>query len=402
MTPAAITVRCARGDEELRALEPGWRALFAAAGQGHVFQSWRWFQAWRAVFDPAGRTQVLALWRNGQLVGVQPLMPLRTWRGPALRIGYDIHPDDNRFLGLRHRYRFLPVRQLSAPVAAESSNLRGLLLAFSAHRADCEAALFKHLAGRSGWDLGVFMGEADTSRLADAAHRAGLQCVVRPALHHFRGIQVTPWEQYLEARTRAFRKNMRQADAAGAGLTARTYEGAAEVAPLLGELFDVAARSWKATGREGERDHLPLTDRTRRFVGLLCDGRDAELQPLLVLLTQGGRTVAAALCLRAGPRLFGSLIYHDLAVAAASPGRHLMKTMLQWAAAAGVGYFDLNGESRMNQYFANHTESLSQLTVFSRGVYGQALHRLALAVAHRSRPDAPVADDVRDRAAVAE
>jgi CelD/BcsL family acetyltransferase involved in cellulose biosynthesis len=396
MSPGRLTVSCARRDEELDALAAEWRELFAASGRGHVFLSPSWHRAWRAVFDGRRETRVLALRREGRLVGVQPLLQLRTRRGPALRIRYDVHPDDERFLGLRRRFHVLPVRQLSAPVCAESSNLRGFLLAADEDRAACEAAMLRHLAAQRGWDLGVFLCEGEPDRLAAAARDAGLQATVRPDPQQFRGIEVMPWEQYLAARPRAFRKNMRQAEAAGAALQASTFEGAAAVEARLGELFDVAARSWKASGREGERDHLPLTDRTRAFVQTLCADPSPDLTPLLVLLHQDGRAVAGALCLRAGPRLFGSLIYYDLAVAAASPGRHLMRAMMQWAASAQVENFDLNGESRMNQYFATHTVAVNQVMVFSPTLYGRLLHRLSTAVAARAtaaagpeRHDAP-------------
>ena len=372
-----IECRLLERPEAVASLGAEWDRLFAGAQARHVFQSYAWFECWAAVFGPGKAIRVAAFYNHGRLVGVAPAMVVRTWRGPKLRIGYDLTPDDLPFVGVKGRYRWLPVRQLTFPCGLEASNVRGQLLCADGYREQCEEALAREWAAMPGWDLAVLsLPSSAAQSLCRIAESHGLPTQRRPAHRQFRGIELAPWEAYLESRSRQFRKTLRQADRAGAGLQCSVVAGR-ESADALETLYAIAARSWKNHGRESERDHLPLTDRTRTFYRRLCATTREDIVPVVALLRQEASPIGAMLALMSGERLFGCITYFDPAAAAVSPGRHLLRAVYRWSIAHGARYFDLNGESRFNEYFANHAEAHDQLLIFNRTAYGRALHWLA-------------------------
>ncbi len=372
-----IDCRVVQEPRAIAALAPAWNELYAQSRARHAFQSYAWFDCWAAVFGSDKQIRVFAFFEGERLVGVAPTIVVATRRGPKLRIGYDLTPDDLPFVGIKGRYRVLPVRQMSFPCSLESSNVRGEMLCAGGYRERCEDALARQWAMTPGWDLAVLcLAPAAAQSLARSAQRHGLPALLRPAHRQFGGIEMAPWDAYLDSKPRQFRKNMRRAAMAGAGLECRVVEGREPAGPALETMYAIAARSWKCQGRAKERDLLPLTERTRRFYRRLCASPGADLVPAIALLYRDAAPVAAMLVLMTGERLLGCVTYYDPAVAALSPGRHLLRALYGWSIARGARYFDLNGESPFTQYFANHAEGHDQVLLFNRTAYGRALHRL--------------------------
>lgn len=372
-----IDCRVVQEPSAIAALAPAWNELYAQSRARHAFQSYAWFDCWAAVFGSDKQIRVFAFFEGERLVGVAPTIVVATRRGPKLRIGYDLTPDDLPFVGIQGRYRVLPVRQLSFPCSLESSNVRGEMLCAGGYRERCEDALARQWAMTPGWDLAVLcLAPAAAQSLACSAQRHGLGVLLRPAHRQFGGIEMAPWDAYLESRPRQFRKNMRRADKAGGHLECRIAGGRESAGPALDTVFEVAARSWKSGGRAKSRDHLPMTERARNFYGRLCASASEDLVPVIGLLHLDAAPVGAMLAVMSGERVLGCVTYYDPAVAAVSPGRHLLRAVYSWSIERGARYFDLNGESDFTQYFSNHTQRHDQVLIFSRTAYGRGLRWL--------------------------
>ncbi len=80
-----MALRCVTSEDEFRALEPAWRALFQSNPNHTPYQSWDWNYTWWRLFGEPGRLRLLVDEVDGTLLGIAPLYLARRFRGWPLR-----------------------------------------------------------------------------------------------------------------------------------------------------------------------------------------------------------------------------------------------------------------------------------------------------------------------------
>jgi hypothetical protein len=362
----------------LAALAPEWDALLDAAGDALASDTPAWHAAWRDVFSTPGAAGVLCFRDAGELVGMLPLARSRGRRGPRLVIREDLAPGDALWLDPPPRLAWLPVRQLAPAACLESANLRGRLIARPERRADCFRALPDGLAALGGWDLTLLCVDArQVAELEAGFAGAPLPLLIRPGWSASQELALAPWDEYARGRSRQFRKRMKGAWARAEALPALKVETLSGPAALAGldALVGVAASSWKGVGHAARRGVLPITPHTQSFFARLCEAPGVE--PLVVVIADGTRPLAAMLVLRRGDALLGCLTCYAEDAAALSPGRLLMQRTCEWGFARGARRFDLNGDTQLNAYFGERRIEYALALVFGTSAWSRLLHAAA-------------------------
>ena len=386
--PAFITDPAA-----LERLAREWIALEARDPLHPLCLSHDYFMAWRRAFSDGIRCGVVTLRRGGSLVAIMPVMVVQCWRGPALSVRFDFHPDDTKFIRDKSKWRCLPVSQLSPPLSVESGNLRG---GYLADPAEDDAALWRGLtAGLAqvpDWNFGVFpiplsQSEARLAPLGDGP----LGGFVRKSDRRFYSCtQIRSWDDIVKAMSHNARKNINRAMRRGeeAGLRHVLFERPEELEAGFQHLATIARLSWKSAGRERSPINVPYTDRQQFFYESLGSRASGDVRPVIFTLFQGEQCRAVALTLRSGNRLTGGITCYAPEIAPIYPGRLMVKAMMDWAAANGIERFDFNATDTWVEPFSDLIEEYGQLVLFNRHLYGRMLHATARRFAVDAAPAA--------------
>jgi CelD/BcsL family acetyltransferase involved in cellulose biosynthesis len=379
-----MTVLVERVDDLERSprLRAEWDALQSRASGASLFTSPGWLECWLAAFGSAKAPCVLAIRDGGELVAVAPLIWSRVPRRPWLSM-HHMQPEDLAFVkGTRRLGCVIPIRQLGVAGNLQSGNMRGELVALPAYEEAARRALFEHLGGQDTWDVMCLPGvrSNETSRVRDAALRASLRVGVIAGLSGLYELTVRPWPDFMAVRSRHFRKRLRESEVKLRSLGEVREETATEwprLTVVLDETFALARQSWKEQGERDASVHLPMTAQGERFYRDLAHAHARSGRAVLVGIRLDGALVAALLAVRHRDVLYLLQTFYAPSVAAGSPGRFLMRQLIEFAAASGIRRIDTNGNSGLARMFGDESQTYDQVFVFRRRGYSGWLYRVA-------------------------
>lgn len=297
----------------------------------------------------------------------------------ALGSRFEFCPADPPFVRHPER-RLLPLRQLSAPASLEAGNLRGgLQLAPGTPLAGAIGDLVATLSRRRGWDYLTLPVPASEARLwTAAAAELGLPTLVRATgrVFHANMSARTGWDGHMAQASRNDRKNesraLRRAEEAGLSL----WSGPATAADFAA-LRKVADISNKAMRRQSAAVFVPYTLRQEAFLRAACSlpGNHG----LMVRLDGPQGPLAAALWLRRGADLLGTVTFHTEDSRPFSPGLLLAREAFVWARAHGIERMDFNATDPLYANYSDQTQAFHDLLLFPPNMMGRLLQRLAAA-----------------------
>ncbi|MDO8704102.1 MAG: GNAT family N-acetyltransferase [Sulfuricaulis sp.] len=363
-------------------LKAQWEALMEECESPLLFSSHDWTRAWFASFGADKQLLLITLRSAGRLVGLAPLVLSRLRRRPALAARYDFQPEDVGLIKAGGRARVVPVRQLSVAANLLSVNMRGGWLIAKEYQQAGLLALLEKIAALPDWQMLLLpsVTVTDAAAIAHAAKTMGLRVKWVARLRTLFSLRVTDWERYSAQRGRNFRKLCRQAEnrmLAFGAVELRTATAPDEIATLLDEMFALARQSWKQTGRADQAVHLPVTSASTAFVRDLGLRYAAKGRCQIVVLRVDGILRGCMFCVSEGKTLYGMQTYYSSDVAYGSPGRLMMRELIQWCAAHGIERIDLNGNSPLVKTYADTEASYDQLLLFRPRGYSAVLFGLA-------------------------
>jgi GNAT acetyltransferase-like protein len=345
-----------------------------------VILSYHWYAAWREVFGASIRNGVIAVRRGSTLVAVLPIMIGGVRRSPSMAVRHDYMPGDDQFLTVRPRFRLIPVRQLSPVLALEATTWRGGPLIDPIEENEAYEVLLRFVRGHIGWDLAVFPLAEDMARKVQQTCRAiGFPARVdrldRPM---YQRTDLPSWQTFLRSKNSHFRKRydeaIRRADRAG--LTYRTFAGHGAIEQGLVAVADVAERSWKSAGREGQAVLVPYTLSSRRFFETLCL-RTSAVVPVVSAIYQDAVPKAVLLSVAYRTRLVTLLTFYDPSLKQVSFGRLLIKMAHEWGVEHGLKEIDFNSNNPFASIYADGHDVYHNLTLFGGSLYGGLIHAIS-------------------------
>ena len=370
-------------------LQAQWHQLVLGDPEATVFASPSWSEAWLGVFGDGKRVEFATLSEAGRLVAVVPLVGADVKRGPTLRTYHDIQPEDRAFLRQARRASVLPLRQWAPLANLECGNVRTAMACLPDRHAEAWQALVRGLVHRNDWGVVLLsaLPPAAVAAVSAAAHDAGLPVLVDRGPTLYRST-VMRWDDYFKPRHRHFRTRFRsgqqELDKLGGG-SVRVCEGVESVA-LLDRALELAQRSWKQQGRDGEAYHVPVGGAMKRFCHDFAQAH-ARGQPVpIVCLEMAGHLRAALICAVQGRRLFALQTFFDPDIARASPGARLLPATFDYCQERGLTHIDWNGNNAWVQRFADGATEHAHVCLLRPSVAGRTLHRLASWL--RARADA--------------
>ena len=384
----ALDCRFLETAAEIAAMRADWEALLKSTRSSDLLLSHHWYHTWRRVFGSRVRNGVVTVRRSGALIALMPIMIGRVLRSPSMAVRHDYMAGDEKFLAGRSRFRLIPIRQLSPILGLEASMWRGdPLVAPGEKDSSCDALLhfFRDFAG---WDVAVFpLPESFVNSIEAACRMIGVRVRI-DRLHRpmYRRADLPPWDAFLKAKGGHFRKRsgavIKRANKEG--LTFQTFAGPEDIGRGLAVVAEVAKRSWKASGREGQAVLVPYTPASQRFFEALCSDTDGGTVPVVSAIYQDGTPKAAFLSAAFGKRLVTLLTFYDPSIKHASPGHLLIKMAYEWAADRGMTEIDFNSNNPFSAVYADRHEVYHNLTLFNGSLYGRVLHALSQPSRHHS------------------
>ncbi|MEZ5798369.1 MAG: hypothetical protein R3D63_13320 [Paracoccaceae bacterium] len=170
------------------AVAGAWGACHARAG-GSLFSSVPWLIAQEAAFGLPGKPAFVTLWRDGRMTAAAPLVETRP-----------------RLSKLIPRYR----PPALAPWTCKYSGFAELLAETDDDlRHLCRAVV--RLAGRRVLDLELLRDDRTRAAMAHACTAAGRRLTLTPAFDSAYVDLPATWDDYLDSRSRNFRKSLRKA-----------------------------------------------------------------------------------------------------------------------------------------------------------------------------------------------
>jgi len=316
----------------LETIEPcaEWSRL--AEASGNPFGTVEWTQAWLEHAAAGCTTRLLAA--RAPDGGLAAILPLVVVRGRYVR--------KCRFLGYG------------------AANELGPICAHGDRRAAIEALRLALVETRSEWD--VFLGESLPGSGWDA--RLGATEVKRESSPVARG-PWKRWDDYLAARSRSLRKELRQKEARLEGLAYRTVTNAEELEPGLDALFALHRARW------GD-DASPFFSGLERFHRAFAAVAFARGWVRLRFLELGGRPVAVNYSLRFGDGEWSYQHGRDPALDDASVGLLVFAHAIREAFAEGAHVFRLGpGPQAYKRRFSTDDPRVETVAV-ARGLRGRA------------------------------
>jgi CelD/BcsL family acetyltransferase involved in cellulose biosynthesis len=326
--PSAIRLRVVTGPDAFLSLHSQWNALVERSQTSTIFQTHEWHRCYWRNFGERVRPIVLVAEAGGQLLGIAPLMlNHRRVVGRSQRVV--------EFLGAGvSDYCDLIVDSMSAGVAV------ALMTWVAEHRTEWDVVQFadvpstsstvetaRHVFRRHGWWTDVRrLYEAPARLLNDPiADRQAL------ASRHFQ-------RPYDVLRRRGV-------------LEVKHCVTAAEVEPALNDFFEQHIRRWSASGTPS----LFVDERYRSFYRDLVSALAPKRWLWFSSLQLGGIPLAFHFGFQYGGRMIYYLPTFNVDYANYSPGRVLLRCLLQDAMDLGASELDFaTGEELYKYRLANH------------------------------------------------
>lgn len=351
------------------------------AAQAQLFVGPDWYAAWRHSFGAQKRARALQVTEHGKTLGVVPLVQNLVWRRPWLSM-HHMQPEDVPFLNTAHqRGNWLPLRQISMPVGLQCGSARGHWSALPGRELEVVTAVGRYLAATRDWDVLLLPGlpTAQVSIFRAGLEAGGLRVAISGSRMTLFGLTPQPWESYFRGRSRHFRKRFQAAERGLAKLgTVRlvTVTEPSELPGALDRMFTLAARSRKQTPREGQAWYLPLTPAMVAFYSDLCRRYAASGGCVFNEIYVDERLAGTLFCVIDNGTAFALQTYFDDEFASGSPGRLLLREIIDWAAGQGLAWIDLNGNSPIVRMFATEPLELEQAWAFRSDGYSAFAHGL--------------------------
>lgn len=336
-----------RTDAELLALEPEWRALYAAAEPRNPFLSFDWTAACRKYVCPGAEPFVLTAREDGRLVGVAPLKRQRQWGFRVLR-----------FIG------------------DGRSDFQGFLLASGS--AGLERALLDELhRRRSEWDLAVLrqlaepFTELHLTGLPEGVQARGVEGTISPYLP-LNG----DWKSFLKEGPSSVRRGQRAAKKLEKeGGTVERWTGP-EAAAYIDEAALVEERSWKE--RKGVCRFAPGPRRELLRETLASLGPAGEMELWLARLE--GKPIAFLLNFLVPGEVWYYQGAYDAEYRKLFPGGALHYRCIERAHQAGCRVYDfLSGDEPYKFNWTTASRSLQYRALFPDTPRGYAAYALLIA-----------------------
>ena len=321
----------------LRGLEGEWRAL--AESRGNAFLTPEWFFSWHRHYGDRAEPAVTALRdRDGRLSGVLPLTISTSGRPRAVQfaasgLGDHFHP--------------------ASPPALESMVASAAGRALFGHPRRWSTIVLENVDVGSGWWRALT--DSSPVRLSSGSH-------ARSVLPYAR-IAGCSWDEYLAARSRGFRSQLRRKMRAledDHDVAFRRTDRAADVASDLSTLFRLHDARWAA--RPGVSSLSG--DRPRAFHSDFAAAAFERGWLRLWFLNVDGVPVAAWYGWRIGERCAYYQAGLDPAFASYSVGFLLMAQAIKAAIEEGAGEFDmLLGDEAFKSRFADHRREVRTIVI---------------------------------------
>lgn len=319
------------------------------------------------------------------LVGVLPLVESTVRRRPWLSL-HHMQTEDLAFINTANRRGcYVPVRQLSAAGNLQSGSIRGGWIARPGMEREVLVGAARHLASRRDWDMLVLPGvrTSDEALFRDAMTLGGLAVESHPNLLTLFGLEPEPWDNYYRRRTRHFRKrfNVAERELKKLGqLDCRTVTNPDELAESMKHMYALAERSWKQRPREGHDWHMPVTAPAMAFYRDLCARYSESKKCVFHEVRISGELVAVLFSVIEHDTVFTLQTFYDSTVEHGSPGRLLVRELIDWAAQQGMQRIDFNGNSPLVRMFAFEPMTFGQAWAFRSNGYSGVLHRAMMCV----------------------
>ena len=329
--------------EEVRALEPHWRALEGRVRDRMIFGAYDHMELWYQCHGGAyGSPLVGAAWRDGSLVGLAPLVFRRATLGrvPVRRVGSAGQDGETG--------------EILFPDGEEAA-LRGL---------------FESLWRRGGVDVvdlfGITPGSARAAAISGAADAGGARS--RGVRYRYATIDLSGgYEAYVGSLGGKLRGNLRRREKraleTGPIAVDRIHQTTdpALLDRYVERIVAIAERSWKATVGEAMRSNY------REFYRLLARRFNERGMLDISIYTVGGRDASFIVGLRENGTYYDVTVSYDEAFAAISPGTLLMQEVAQRVAAEGIRLIVSHGDREYKRYWASAWVEQDHLFQFAGG-----------------------------------
>ncbi|HSG65980.1 MAG TPA: GNAT family N-acetyltransferase, partial [Gammaproteobacteria bacterium] len=283
-----------------RALADDWERLLRATPGYTGLQSFDFLSTWWRAFGDALELRVLAFYDGPDLIGIAPLQ---------------IVPQ--RILG--RTYRVLQFIGMTEDI------LRPTVLFPEPHRERLLGALAECLIEqRRSWDLleldELVSSDSLIGSMRQLAAKMGWLCEETP-FHRcpFLELSSQTWASYLEGRSGKLRKNLRAGErrlAESGAVDLEVYRAPGDIHRGLERYLELARLSWKHAARLG----MAGDARYEAFYARLLETFARHHGARALILTAGGRPVAATLAVLFDDVYYSLQIVHDEAYARCSPG----------------------------------------------------------------------------------
>lgn len=354
-----------------------WHQLQSLANDATLFTTPEWVQTWLEVFGKGKRCCLLEIRDGHDLLGIMPLIGVALNRSPNLAVYHDLQPEDRQYIAYQSNKKWLSIRQLSPLANLESANIRGVWLCKREHLKTVLNAGFSYLALDNAWDILLLpaLKSEDIGDVLESAQAFGF---------HYRlshqdsllGFKVRGWEQYYAEQSYRFRRtfcNMLNRLNACGDIHIKTTTDTGLISKELAQMFELAKSSWKEQGRSHQAIHLPMTDAMEQFYLTLAQRGNAQM----FSLTINGRLSGALLAYTTNDCIYAMQTYYDPVIAHVSPGRFLMRELIEWCFLNNINWVDMNGNSSMVTTFSDHEQKYQRIVLFRPVLYPVALFYLS-------------------------
>lgn len=357
--PPAIEIETVTDEAGLSKLEPDWSRIAERAGPDHPFLTYEWVRTWWDAFGKGRDLRVLVARRDGECVGIVPLMASRghVHGVPVRRIelAQDVHTPRGDWL----------VAEPQAPT------LRAIW-----------RALFE---SRGRWDVLVLPQIEEGSPTLDALGRLASADALATGLWQGPSSPILPlggdYAHYLSTlspKVRANLRNRRRRLEKLGPTRVETVRGGPGLAAAIEEGFRIEAAAWK-----GDGGTAILSDpAVRRFYTGLAEVAAARGWLELRFLVVGERRIAFGFFLRYRGILYLLKQGYDPSLASYSPFNLLCQTVIEEAFADGLRALDFLGcEEDWKRAWTRESRRHRWLFVFSSTLRGRIAHSLKFGIA---------------------
>ncbi|GEM_PF-1378666 len=331
-------------DETFRSLRIAWEDLLKRAGRHEVYLSHRWIVSWLKHFGSGKELRILIIKDRGSWIGAVPLvLTTERWHG-------------------------LKVRTLHFPINLESGNLRSDFI-LTERKEEAVSSVIHYLQRKAGewerWDLsGLPVGSSTFIFLRPALERSTLRTTM---WRHLSRLYYLPlagsWVDYLKGKSFRFRKGLRNAEnrLRQSGKVAHlVFNAPNELAEGLEGFFALEARSSKVD-RPGV---IRIEGNIRRFYQSLAESFGETGDCRIDLINLDGKPISALFSLSSQGNFFLLNTCYDPESSYVSPGKAIIRRVLENAWSLGQREVDFNGLTTFVQTWTDQCRNIIKCTAY--------------------------------------